>query len=78
MRRIVQPPRVPLVRDGRFLMRNLEREKITEGEMLSELHIPGCDDVSEVRAALIEPDGEVSVVKFRPDGPGRRHRKTPV
>ena len=78
MRRIVQPPRVPLVRDGRFLRRNLEREKITEEEMLSELHTQGCDDVSEVRAAWIEPDGEVSVIKFRPDGPGRRHRKRPA
>lgn len=35
--RIVQAPRVQLVRDGRMIRRNLEHEKITEDELLAEI-----------------------------------------
>jgi uncharacterized membrane protein YcaP (DUF421 family) len=63
LRRVIQPPRVMLVRDGRLLRRNLEHEKITEDELLAEIHAHGCEDVRDVRAAWIEPDGMVSVVR---------------
>lgn len=61
-RRIVRPPRVQLVADGRILRDNLEREKITEEELISEIRTHGCDDVTRVRAAYIESDGMISVI----------------
>jgi uncharacterized membrane protein YcaP (DUF421 family) len=75
-RRLIQPPRVQLVRDGQLLRRNLEREKINEEELLAELHNHGCENVGQVRAAWIEADGMVSVIK-RPEGEdgGRPRRR---
>ena len=74
-RRIVQAPRVQLVRDGRLIRRNLEHEKITEEELLAEIHAYGCENISDVRAAWIEPDGMVSVIKLNGDADaGRRKR----
>jgi len=66
-RRIVQAPRVQLVRDGRLIRRNLEHEKITEEELLAEIHAYGCENISDVRAAWIEPDGMVRVIKLNGD-----------
>jgi uncharacterized membrane protein YcaP (DUF421 family) len=75
-RKIIQAPRVQLVRDGRILRRNLEQEKITEEELLAEIHAHGCEDVRSVRAAWIEPDGMVSVIQYSGggEGPGRKKR----
>lgn len=75
-RKIIQAPRVQLVRDGRILRRNLEQEKITEEELLAEIHAHGCEDVRSVRAAWIEPDGMVSVIQYSGggDGSGRKKR----
>lgn len=74
-RRIVQAPRVQLVREGRIVQRNLEQEKITEDELLAEIHTHGCEKVSEVRAAWIEPDGMISVIKFNGDSEGGRRKR---
>ena len=74
-RRIIQAPRVQLVRDGRILRRNLDQEKITEEELLAEIHAHGCDDVRKVRAAWIEPDGMVSVIQFTGEDGGRGKNK---
>lgn len=77
-RRIVQAPRVQLVRDGRVIPRNLAQEKITEEELLAEIHAHGCEDVHDVHAAWIEPDGMVSVIKFKGDAEGgQRKRRAP-
>jgi uncharacterized membrane protein YcaP (DUF421 family) len=73
--RIVQAPRVQLVRDGRVIRRNLEHEKITEDELLAEIHAHGCESVRDVRAAWIEPDGMVSVIKFSGDADAGRHKR---
>ena len=73
--RIVQAPRVQLVRDGRLMRRNLEHEKITEDELLAEIHAHGCESVSDVRAAWIEPDGMVSVIRFSGETDAGRRRR---
>lgn len=73
--RIVQAPRVQLVRDGRLIRRNLQHEKITEDELLAEIHAHGCESVSDVRAAWIEPDGMVSVIKLNGDADAARRKR---
>jgi uncharacterized membrane protein YcaP (DUF421 family) len=66
-RRVVQPPRVTLVKNGELLWKNLEREKITEDELMGELRTHGVEHVSRVRAAYIESDGMISVITSRGD-----------
>jgi uncharacterized membrane protein YcaP (DUF421 family) len=61
-RRVLRPPAVQIIRDGRLLQRSLDQEKISEDELMGELRAHGCDDIAKVRAAYIESDGMISVV----------------
>ena len=61
--RLVHPPPLKLVEDGRLLRRNMRKEMITEEEMMSHLREQGVEDVSEVKAAYMEGDGRISVIK---------------
>lgn len=58
----LEAPKLPLVRDGKILHRNLRQEWITEEELRSKLRQQGVATLSEVRAAYMESDGAVSVI----------------
>lgn len=60
--RIVEPPALPLVKNGRLLARNLRQEMITREELMSQLRLQGIDDLARVKRAYIESDGRISVV----------------
>jgi uncharacterized membrane protein YcaP (DUF421 family) len=60
---LVEHPPVTLVRNGRILWRNLRREKMSRGELISHLRESGTDDPASVKLARIEPDGRISVVR---------------
>jgi uncharacterized membrane protein YcaP (DUF421 family) len=72
LRRLLEPPLLPLVRDGRILHRNLRREYVTREELEAQLREHGIEDVSEVRAAYLESDGALSVIPR-----GRASRASP-
>lgn len=61
--RFVQPPPLPLVRNGQLLRRNMRVESITEEELMSQLRQAGVDDVAKVKIAQMEGDGRISVIK---------------
>ena len=63
MRRVLEPPALPLIRDGQLIRRNMRRELIAESELMSKLRENGVDDVKQVKVAYIEHDGQISVVK---------------
>jgi uncharacterized membrane protein YcaP (DUF421 family) len=63
VQRLVHPEALPLVKDGRMIRRNLEKELITEDELLSQLRLQGVGDLSDVTAAHMEGDGRISVVQ---------------
>lgn len=63
LRRLLQPPTLRLVREGQILHRNLRREFMSEAELLAKLREHGVDDVAEVRAAFMESNGTISVLK---------------
>jgi uncharacterized membrane protein YcaP (DUF421 family) len=64
--RLLEPPPLPLVRDGQLQRRNMRSELLTKEEVLSHLREQGVEDISMVRLAYIEPDGAFSV--FKHDG----------
>lgn len=64
--RLVHPPPLLLVKEGRMLRENMRRELVTEGELASQLRLQGIRDVSEVREAFMEGGG-ISVLAE--DGP---------
>ncbi|HAP26906.1 MAG TPA: DUF421 domain-containing protein [Achromobacter sp.] len=63
--RLLESDRVCLVRDGVIAKRALRREYLTEDELMSQLRLKGVLEVSEVRRAYMEPDGDISVIKRR-------------
>ena len=60
--RLLEPESLVLIRDGRLMRRNMEKELITENELLSQLRKQGVDDVAKVRECRLESDGDFSVV----------------
>jgi uncharacterized membrane protein YcaP (DUF421 family) len=51
-----------LVYDGQVIRPHLEREGITEDQVLQALREHGVDDLKEVKSAVLEVDGSISVV----------------
>jgi uncharacterized membrane protein YcaP (DUF421 family) len=60
-----------VVRNGRYLHRNMAREQVSEAEILSALRQHGLQSPENVAAAYIEGDGRFSVLL-------RHDRKPPV
>lgn len=52
-----------LIRHGQMLQQNLEREGITEEDLLRALREHGVEQVNLVRAAILEVDGTISVLR---------------
>ncbi len=63
VRNILEPKAMLLVRDGQLLRRNMRRELIAEAELMGKLREHGIGDVKDVKAAFLERDGAISVVK---------------
>jgi uncharacterized membrane protein YcaP (DUF421 family) len=66
MERLLEPPPLLLVRDGRVLRRNLRAELITETELLGKLREQGVAEVRDVARAYLETSGQISVVRKEP------------
>jgi len=63
VRNLLEPKELPLVRDGQLLRRNMRRELIAEAELMGKLREHGVADLKDVKAAFIERDGGISVIK---------------
>ena len=69
--RLVEPPPLPLIRNGRMLRRNMRQELITEDELIMQLREQGLEDISKVKESYIESDGRISVIQYKE----RHHEK---
>jgi uncharacterized membrane protein YcaP (DUF421 family) len=64
----------PLVRRGKLIKRNLERENVEEDELLMAAREHGIEDMSGVDSAYLERDGSISIIpKGAPGKSGSRH-----
>jgi uncharacterized membrane protein YcaP (DUF421 family) len=64
-----------LVRHGRLVHRNLRREHLSEEELTGKLRQHGVERLRDVKMALMESGGEISVIRYRAasgDGPQRK------
>ena len=61
-RRVAQDTPTLLVYNGAVLKENLRKEKLTEEELQSSLRRKGVSDPDRVQQAVLEVDGEISVV----------------
>jgi uncharacterized membrane protein YcaP (DUF421 family) len=69
VRRFTTPSRLTLVRAGILQRRNMRREYITVEELKEKLREQGIEKMSEVKAAYLEGDGQISVVRNEPEQP---------
>jgi uncharacterized membrane protein YcaP (DUF421 family) len=68
--RLFRSPPLLLIKDGQMLRRNMRQEMITEDELMSKLREQGVENVSEVKKAYLEGDGQVSVITDDSKGGG--------
>jgi uncharacterized membrane protein YcaP (DUF421 family) len=64
--RFARPRSVELIRDGRVLHRNLDREHMTISELEAKLRQHGKDKIGDIRLAYLEGDGKISVLEAEP------------
>ncbi len=62
-RRVAQDSPTLLVRNGKILGANLRKEKLTEEELRANLRKRGFLELDRIRLAVLEVDGQVSVVE---------------
>ncbi len=58
----LNPPPLLLVKNGRMILRHLERELITEDELMSQLRQQGVEFLADVKKAYLESDGSISII----------------
>jgi uncharacterized membrane protein YcaP (DUF421 family) len=61
--RLIEPRPLLLIKDGRLLRSNMRKELIREDDLMSQLREQGLDDLTKVKEAYMEPNGQFSVVQ---------------
>jgi uncharacterized membrane protein YcaP (DUF421 family) len=51
-----------IVNEGQLNLRGIRRERMTQSEIVAAMRQHGVDDVRQVRLAIVESDGHVSVL----------------
>jgi uncharacterized membrane protein YcaP (DUF421 family) len=75
--KLVEPPPLPLIEEGKLLYRNMRKELITENELMSQLRVHGLDDFSRVKKATMESDGRISIVQHEEKNQKPEERRGP-
>ncbi len=77
VRKFVHPERKRLIADGRVMRKVLQEELMTEDELMTQLRLNGVESIEAVKAAYLEGNGEVSVIKLEPgSGQGKGSKAT--
>ena len=63
LRRIIEPERLRVIEDGKFLRQNMRQEMISAEEILSQMRQNGIGDIDEIKVAYLESDGHFSFIK---------------
>ena len=75
--RFAEPGVIPLIRHGNLLRANMRREMITEMELKSQLRESGVEDASDVKLAVLEPDGRISIIRYSNEQEARKYKGRP-
>lgn len=60
--RFISPPPLLLIKNGNLLYRNLRKELLTPGELMSQIREQGIEDIRDVEEAFMESNGKISVL----------------
>jgi uncharacterized membrane protein YcaP (DUF421 family) len=62
--RVLEPPPLLLIEHGQMNRPNMRREFLTPDELRSKLREQGVEDLTQVKRALMESNGEISVIRL--------------
>jgi uncharacterized membrane protein YcaP (DUF421 family) len=65
LQKILEPPPLLLIDDGRVLWQHMKQEYMSEADLKTKLREHGVSDPREVAKAFMEPDGQMTVLKKR-------------
>jgi uncharacterized membrane protein YcaP (DUF421 family) len=68
VRRLLRPPPLPLIKNGRMQRRNLRQEMITEDELMAQLRAHGVEKIEDVKKSYLEGDGRISIITYDSKG----------
>lgn len=63
LRGVVRSSPTLLLYDGEIIKKNLKKERVTESELLESLRNEGVHSIVNVKAVVLESNGETSVIK---------------
>jgi len=78
MHRLLNPPPLLLIKDGRVQPRNLRAEMLTRADLTEHLREQGIENIAEVRRCYLESDGHISVIKRSSDDEARARKRDPA
>src|SRR5215216_2563038 len=61
VRQFTDPNPLVLIRDGKMIKKHLQREYITDEELMTQVRLQGLENLSRVKASYLEGDGHISV-----------------
>jgi uncharacterized membrane protein YcaP (DUF421 family) len=76
--RFTTPPAIVLVKHGRVVQRNLRREHLSDEDLESKLREQGVERLEDVKVALMESDGAISVIRYGHRKRADAQRKRPT
>lgn len=62
--KVLEPQPVLLIKNGRVHHKNMDRELITEDELLGQLRQQGIEHMKEVKQCCLESNGEFSIIRY--------------
>ncbi len=70
VRRVLEPPPLVLINNGRLIRAHLRRELVTVEELMAALRLQGVEDIARVKTARMEGDGRISIICHEAAEPG--------
>ncbi|MGZ6270087.1 MAG: YetF domain-containing protein [Candidatus Limnocylindrales bacterium] len=74
-RRLLEPSPTIVGRDGAWLPDTVEKEGLDETDLAAALREHGLERVEEMKLAVLEEDGSISIVPVEGAGDGRARRR---
>ena len=61
---LLEPKPLPLIKNGRLIKDNLDKEMITKDELMSQLRLQGIEKLSDVKSCMLESNGKFSIIRM--------------
>lgn len=62
IRKILDGEPIVLVENGRYIKKNLEKSRVAEEEVLSQIRLNGYESLNDIKTVTLEQSGDMSVI----------------